>query len=55
MKIQILKKKKEWYWRIVGRNGKIIAHSETYSSLSKAAKTVDSFLKQNAIQVEVLD
>ena len=39
MKIVILKKRNQWYWKLVARNGKILAHSETYSSQRKAIKT----------------
>lgn len=40
-KIEILKKKKgsKYYWRIKARNGKILAHSETYNSKQAARKT----------------
>lgn len=40
MKIEILQNKSGvYYWRIVAANGYILAHSETYSSRSKAAQT----------------
>lgn len=43
MKVEILKGLKgKWYWRIKGRNGKILAASETYSTKAMAVKT---FLK----------
>ncbi len=37
--IEVVKGKKHWYWRIVHRNGNVLAHSETYSSREKAVKT----------------
>ena len=41
MKIIILKKRDQWYWKLVARNGKILAHSETYSSRRMAIKTAN--------------
>lgn len=38
-KIEVVKGKKQWYWRIMHRNGNILAHSETYSSREKAVRT----------------
>lgn len=37
--IVLLKGRKNWFWRLTARNGKTIAHSETYSSKQKALKT----------------
>jgi len=47
MKIEVLKGKSgKWYWRIVStKNGKVICHSESYSSRTKASQTVRSMLK----------
>lgn len=43
MKIQVLKNKAgKWFWRIKARNGKILAHSETYSSKQAALKTAQN-------------
>ena len=40
MKIEVLKNKRsKWYWRLVAANGKVLAHSETYSSKQMALKT----------------
>lgn len=39
IRIEILKKSKSWYWRMKARNGRILAHSETYSSKQKAEKS----------------
>jgi len=39
--IEILKKKAKWYWRLVARNGKILAHSEQYCSKASARKTAE--------------
>lgn len=44
VKVEILKKSKRWYWRIVAKNGEVICHSETYSSKAKAKKTVKALL-----------
>ena len=44
MKIQILKSKNgQFYWRIVARNGRILATSETYKSKQACKRTVDAF------------
>ena len=38
--IKILKgKKNQWYWRLMHSNGRILAHSEMYSSKFQATKT----------------
>ena len=37
--IEVLDKKKSYYWRLVHKNGKILAHSENYSSSAKAMQT----------------
>jgi len=37
--IQVVKKRKFWYWVLKHRNGNILAHSETYTSISMAQKT----------------
>lgn len=40
MKIQILQGKTgAWYWRLVAKNNKILAHSESYDSKRNAKKT----------------
>jgi uncharacterized protein YegP (UPF0339 family) len=40
LKIEILQGDSgDWYWRIKGSNGKILASSETYSSRRKASNT----------------
>ncbi len=38
-KVELLKKRNKWYWRLVANNGKVLAHSEQYSSKPKAEKT----------------
>lgn len=41
MKIETLKNKNgKWFWRLVASNGKVLAHSESYSSKRKANQTV---------------
>ena len=45
MKLEILKGKNKWYWRIRAKNGRIIAHSETYSNKYQAQKTVRAVIK----------
>lgn len=39
MRVEIKKGKKGYHWRIIASNGKILAHSEDYSSLSKCKNT----------------
>lgn len=47
MKIQLLKGPKGfWYWRLVAKNGKVLAAAETYSSRTKAFQTVKSVWKE---------
>lgn len=42
MKIQFFKNKnKQWYFRIVARNGKIVAQSEGYKTKQGCLKTID--------------
>lgn len=55
MYIEILKKNKQWYWRIVAKNNRILAVSETYSSLSKAKATVRSFIAGHIKGLVVVD
>jgi len=39
-RIEVLKGKSDkWYWRLKYNNGRILAHSETYSSKFQAQKT----------------
>ena len=46
MKIEIRRKNKtsKWYWRILARNKKVLATSETYSSKRMAEKGVRSLI-----------
>ena len=45
MKIQILKSTNgQFYWRIVARNGRILATSETYKSKQACKNTVTSVI-----------
>jgi len=38
--VELLKNKNgRWYWRLKYNNGSVLAHSETYSSKSKARRT----------------
>lgn len=39
MKIEILKSKGQFYWRIRARNGRILCHSEKYKSWQGAMNT----------------
>lgn len=44
--IRIKKSKKgKWFFSIIAKNGKILAHSEEYSSSSKAIKGVVACIK----------
>lgn len=46
MKLEIRKGKSgKWYWRIKATNGRIVCHSETYSSKSKAIQTAKQIVK----------
>jgi len=41
MKIVVEKnRRKKWFWKVVSCNGKILAHSEDYSSKTKCFETV---------------
>jgi len=47
MKLEILMgKSRKYYWRVRAKNGKIVCHSETYSSKAKALQTAKSILKE---------
>lgn len=47
MKLQLRRNLKcLWFWRIKADNGKILAHSEMYSSKTKARKTMMRVLDQ---------
>ena len=46
MKIQIFQRgKKQFYFRVVARNGQIIAQSEAYTTKQSAKKTIASLKK----------
>ena len=48
MKFEIIKAKAgQWYWRIKAKNGKILAHSETYKRKSDAEHAVN-LVKESA-------
>ena len=50
MKVEILKgKSKKWYWRVRAKNGRILCHSEQYSSRAKALQTARSVIKERFI------
>jgi len=38
-KIELVKGRNKWYWKLKSHNGRILAHSETYSSRFQAKKT----------------
>ncbi len=50
MKVIIFKSKKnkQWYFHIVGSNGKVIAQSEGYTRRSNCGKTVSSLKRKLA-------
>ena len=57
MKIQVTKKK-DWYYRILGDNGAVLATSETYSSKRnaiRAAEKLSQRLNTSFIEVEIKD
>lgn len=41
------------YFRIVAKNGRILAHSETYDKLTSCLKTVKSIAKQFRIKPKI--
>lgn len=54
MRIEILKgKANQWYWRMVSKNGKILANSETYCSKVKAVKAVTSIVTEFCLLAQV--
>jgi len=40
MKIQIKRVKTGWYFKVVGRNGRTLCHSEVYKTLQSVKKTM---------------
>lgn len=54
MKIVVLKKRNQWYWKLVARNGRILAHSETYSSKAKAVKTAIKIFTANEAEFKIV-
>ena len=42
-----------WFWRLVGANGEILAHSEQYSSFGAARKTARLVAKQLNVQLTI--
>ena len=53
MKIVVLKKRNQWYWKLVAKNGKTLAHSETYSSKAKARQSARSVVRQTEMRVVI--
>lgn len=51
MHIEILKKRKYWYWRIIADNGQVLATSETYSSHAMALKTAMKVMEYKSFVV----
>ena len=54
MKIVILKLRRQWYWKLIASNGRILAHSETYSRKSKAVKTANRMKTLLAKEVKIV-
>lgn len=52
MKFEIKKNKGQWYFRIVARNGKILAHSEKYKRKCDAARAV-GIIQRQAAEAEI--
>lgn len=52
MKYQILKCKGGYYWRIIAKNHKILAHSEVYKRHRDAAKTLEA-VKRRSMYAEI--
>lgn len=56
MKIQVLKKRKYWYYRIIAVNGQVLTTSETYHNKSNAMRAATKFLMEqrtNPMTLEV--
>ena len=50
MKLEVLKGRSgKWYWRIKSPNGRILCHSELYSSKQKAVQTARLVLNSSII------
>ena len=43
IKVEVRKKRANWYWRIVNSNGKIALHSEQYSKKGNAQRAAEKF------------
>jgi len=55
MKFEVLKAaKNEWYFRIVAGNGKVLAHSETYTRKRNAVDAV-AIIKAGAMWARVVE
>jgi len=54
-KIEIIKSKRQWYWKIVAGNGEVLAHSETYKTKRGAYTGVKSFLKNFHTRISLFD
>jgi len=53
--IQVLKKNKDWYWKVVSCNGKTVCVSETYENKGNAirsAKKFHLFLKFSSLSIQ---
>lgn len=54
MKIQVRRARNgEWFWRIVARNGRVLASSETYVRKSGAVRSARVIDRQNCWGFEV--
>lgn len=55
-KILVTKGKRQWYWKLIHKNGHDVSTSETYSSKFKACQTafqVFSLFKRGVCKIEV--
>lgn len=44
-RLEVLKKRSKWYFRLVARNGNTLMHSECYSSKYKATQSAKSIYR----------
>lgn len=53
-RIEVIVFRGQWHWRIVHKNGQILAHSEKYSSKRKAMQTAKAVMLNMKPDVAVL-
>ena len=53
MKIKIVKGAEGFFWKLVAKNGETLAHSEIYSSKTKALQTAKKVAEELSVVVKV--